>query len=69
VLLSGIGRDGAQGLLAMRRAGARTFAQDEASSAVYGMPLAAFEVGAAEEVLAPRAIAARLASLAGKAIA
>lgn len=68
-LLSGIGRDGAQGLLAMRRAGARTFAQDEASSAVYGMPLAAFEVGAAEEVLAPRAIAARLASLAGKAIA
>jgi two-component system chemotaxis response regulator CheB len=47
-LLTGMGRDGAQGLLDMRRAGARTFAQDEASSVVYGMPRAAVELGAAE---------------------
>jgi two-component system chemotaxis response regulator CheB len=48
VLLTGMGRDGAQGLLDMRRAGARTMAQDEASSVVYGMPRAAVEMGAAE---------------------
>jgi len=48
-LLTGMGRDGAQGLLAMRQAGARTFAQDEASSVVYGMPRAAMEIGAAEQ--------------------
>jgi two-component system, chemotaxis family, protein-glutamate methylesterase/glutaminase len=47
-ILTGMGRDGAQGLLEMRRAGARTFAQDEASSVVYGMPKAAVEIGAAE---------------------
>lgn len=47
-LLTGMGRDGAQGLLAMRQAGARTYAQDEASSVVYGMPRAAMELGAAE---------------------
>ena len=47
-VLTGMGRDGAQGLLDMRRAGARTFAQDEASSVVYGMPRAAVELGAAE---------------------
>jgi two-component system, chemotaxis family, protein-glutamate methylesterase/glutaminase len=48
VILTGMGRDGAQGLLEMRQAGARTFAQDEASSVVYGMPRAAVEIGAAE---------------------
>lgn len=47
-LLTGMGRDGAQGLLEMRRAGAHTFAQDEASSVVYGMPRAAMELGAVE---------------------
>ena len=46
-----MGRDGAQGLLDLRRAGARTVAQDEASSVVYGMPRAAVELGAADEVL------------------
>jgi two-component system chemotaxis response regulator CheB len=51
VILTGMGRDGARGLLAMRQAGARTLGQDEASSVVYGMPRAAFELGAVERQL------------------
>jgi two-component system chemotaxis response regulator CheB len=47
-ILTGMGRDGADGLLAMRQAGAHTVGQDEASCVVYGMPKAAFEVGAVE---------------------
>lgn len=47
-ILTGMGRDGAQGLLAMRKAGARTLGQDEATCVVYGMPRAAFELGAVE---------------------
>lgn len=46
VILTGMGEDGARGLLAMRQAGARTLGQDEASSIVYGMPKAAWEIGA-----------------------
>ncbi|HEX2855070.1 MAG TPA: chemotaxis response regulator protein-glutamate methylesterase [Opitutaceae bacterium] len=46
-ILTGMGKDGAEGLLNLRKAGATTFAQDEASCAVYGMPRAAWENGAA----------------------
>lgn len=48
VILTGMGKDGAQGLLRMRQAGARTFGQDESSCVVYGMPREAFLVGAVE---------------------
>jgi two-component system chemotaxis response regulator CheB len=51
VILTGMGKDGAKGLLAMREAGARTLGQDEASSVVYGMPKAAQELGAVERQL------------------
>lgn len=51
VLLTGMGRDGAAGLLEMRQAGCRTIGQNEASCVVYGMPRAAFEIGAVEDVL------------------
>lgn len=51
VLLTGMGRDGAAGLLAMRKAGKLTIAQDQETSAVYGMPRAAAETGAAEMIL------------------
>jgi two-component system chemotaxis response regulator CheB len=50
-LLTGMGADGARGLLRMRQAGARTLIQDRASSAVWGMPAAADELGAAERAL------------------
>jgi two-component system chemotaxis response regulator CheB len=59
-ILTGMGRDGAEGLLAMRQAGARTFGQDEASSVVYGMPKAAFEIGAVERQAPLDRIAAEL---------
>ena len=47
-VLTGMGRDGADGLLRLRQLGARTFAQDEATSVVYGMPRAAWENGGAQ---------------------
>ncbi|MFA5216300.1 chemotaxis response regulator protein-glutamate methylesterase [Sulfuricurvum sp.] len=51
VILTGMGADGAKGLLAMRNAGAKTLGQDEASCVVYGMPKVAYEIGAVEKQL------------------
>jgi len=62
-ILTGMGADGAKGLLAMRRAGARTLAQDEASSVVFGMPGAAVALGAAESVVPLSGVAEMLVSL------
>lgn len=60
VLLTGIGDDGAQGLLAIRRRGGQTLAQDEASSAVFGMPQAARRIGAVSELLPVTELAAAI---------
>ncbi|WP_175874490.1 chemotaxis response regulator protein-glutamate methylesterase [Burkholderia sp. BCC0397] len=67
VILTGMGRDGAAGLLEMKRAGAHTFAQDEASCIVFGMPREAIALGGADEI-APlaemsRRVMARLATM------
>lgn len=63
VLLTGMGDDGVDGMLALRQAGATTIAQDEDSSVVYGMPREAARRGAASEVLPLQRIAARLVEL------
>ncbi len=60
VLLTGMGRDGAQGLLKLRNKGAHTIAQDQASCAVYGMPKAAVDLNAAAEVLSIELVAPAL---------
>ncbi|MDD5156506.1 chemotaxis response regulator protein-glutamate methylesterase [Sulfurimonas sp.] len=57
VILTGMGGDGARGLLAMRNAGARTIGQDEASCVVYGMPKVAYDLGAVEKQLSLKEIA------------
>ncbi len=64
VLLTGMGRDGARGLLAVRNAGGVTLAQDEATSVVFGMPREAILIGAAKRVLALDEVAPTLVSLA-----
>lgn len=69
VILTGMGKDGAQGLLRMRQAGARTFGQDEASCVVYGMPREAALVGAVEEVVALDGMSRRVLSALGKTVA
>ncbi|AXY42158.1 chemotaxis response regulator protein-glutamate methylesterase [Halomonas sp. JS92-SW72] len=63
VLLTGMGKDGAAGLVEMRQAGAPTIAQDEASCVVFGMPREAIALGGASEVLPLEEIAPRLLAL------
>jgi two-component system chemotaxis response regulator CheB len=60
VLLTGIGDDGARGLLAIRRRGGWTLAQDEASCAVFGMPQAAQRIGAVTDLLPITQLAAAI---------
>ena len=62
VILTGMGRDGASGLLAMRKAGAKTFGQNESSCVVYGMPKVAFEIGAVVKQLPLDKLAAAIIS-------
>jgi two-component system chemotaxis response regulator CheB len=57
VIMTGMGDDGARGLLEMKQAGARTFAQDEATSIVFGMPKEAIARGAAQKITALEHIA------------
>ncbi len=64
VILTGMGHDGAKGLLAMREAGAITIGQDEATSIVYGMPARALEAGAVEVELPLESIAQRIVDFA-----
>jgi two-component system chemotaxis response regulator CheB len=62
-ILTGMGRDGAAGLLAMREAGASTVGQDEATSVVYGMPKAAMQIGAVQRQLPLERMAAQILAL------
>jgi len=63
IILTGMGYDGAKGLLAMRRKGARTLGQDERSSVVYGMPKVALEIGAVEKQMPLEMMAQALLTL------
>ncbi len=68
VILTGMGKDGARGLLHMRRAGAQTFGQDEASCVVYGMPREAVALGAVQEVVRLDEMARRVMTVFGRAV-
>ncbi len=63
VMLTGMGSDGAEGMLAMRNAGARNIAQDEASCVVFGMPKVAYEKGGAEKLVPLENIAPKVISM------
>jgi two-component system chemotaxis response regulator CheB len=63
-LLTGMGDDGARGLLELQQGGARTLVQDEESSVVWGMPGAAWKLGAASEKIPLEHMAARLLAMA-----
>ncbi len=67
VLLTGMGSDGAEGMLRIREAGGRTIAQDEATSIVFGMPKVAIDLDAADEILPDREIADSILRLCGQA--
>jgi two-component system chemotaxis response regulator CheB len=60
VVMTGMGKDGAAGALAIKRADGKTLAQDQASSVIYGMPKAAIDLGAIDEIAALGDIAAWL---------
>jgi two-component system chemotaxis response regulator CheB len=64
-ILTGMGADGAEGLLKLRQAGARTFAQDQKTCVVYGMPRVAVELGAAEHIIALEKIAEHIVKTIG----
>lgn len=66
VMLTGMGADGANGMLRLKQAGAITYAQDEATSVVWGMPQAAFNIGAVDEVLPLQKIAEKMLKSAQK---
>jgi two-component system chemotaxis response regulator CheB len=66
VILTGMGKDGAAGMLEMKRAGAYNIAQDEASCVVFGMPREAIAAGGVDEVVPLRDIATRLLARLGK---
>ena len=66
ILLTGMGRDGADGLLAMRKAGAETLIQSGETCVVNGMPKAAFEMGAADRVVPLSQIGAAVGQLIGE---
>ncbi len=63
VMLTGMGKDGAKGMLKMKEAGALNIAQDEESCVVYGMPKAAFEIGAVDKVVSLEDIASKVMEL------
>ena len=63
ILLTGMGRDGADGMQAIAQAGGLTIAQDEATSIIFGMPKEAIDLGAAKQVLPIHAIAPTLLAL------
>ncbi len=67
VMLTGMGADGAKGMLNLKQAGAITFAQDEATSVVWGMPQAAYNIGAVDEVLPLQEISNKMLKAAQKA--
>jgi len=60
VMLTGMGKDGAAAMLEMKRAGAYNLAQDEQSSVVFGMPRAAIELGAVDEIVPLERMAERV---------
>lgn len=66
ILLTGMGYDGARGMLAIRRKGGRTIGQDAETSAIYGMPKAAYELGAVDYQLPLHAIGPKLCALLGR---
>jgi two-component system chemotaxis response regulator CheB len=65
VILTGMGRDGAEGLLAMHKMGAHTIAQDKETSVVFGMPAVAIELGAVDQVLPAEKVAQAIQLLCG----